>query len=68
MEIIKQLVPSPKLRWEELDEVPYLIDSMMALEILFHDTPLEIAKGGVLSSEVSFGPLHLLIFYRFWQN
>jgi hypothetical protein len=53
------LPPNPKLRWEELDEVPYLSDAMMGLETLYQEKPLELARGGLLSPEVPFSSLSL---------
>lgn len=51
--IVQALLPSnPKLRWEELDEFPYLSDTMMALETLYQEKPLELVHGGLLSPEV----------------
>lgn len=51
--IVKAILPeNSKLRWEELDEIPYLADTMMGLETLYQDQPLEIVRGGLLSSEV----------------
>jgi phenylalanyl-tRNA synthetase alpha subunit len=48
------LPPNPKLRWEELDETPYLSETMMGLETLYQDKALELARGGLLSPEVTF--------------
>lgn len=51
--IVKGLLPSDsKLRWEESDEVPYIVDAFSSLETLFNDTPIEIARFGILSPEV----------------
>jgi hypothetical protein len=61
--VVQALLPSnPKLRWEELDEFPYLSETMMALETLYQEKPLELVHGGLLSPEVTY---HLLSFSPF---
>mmetsp|Transcript_14573 Transcript_14573/g.21965 ORF Transcript_14573/g.21965 Transcript_14573/m.21965 type:complete len:268 (+) Transcript_14573:82-885(+) len=52
-EVVKASLQEPKLRWEEADEFPYVKNSLMSLETLYRDSPLEVAQGGVLSEEVS---------------
>lgn len=51
--VVKQVLSAEaKLRWEELEEFPFVQDSIMSLETLFGEEPLEVAQGAQLSKEV----------------